>query len=122
MNQIDQEGRMVLDVKDFLERVEGDTDLARELAELFLSDASGKMSQLKDLIAKGDADAVEKLAHSLKGASANLSANQVRELSWRLERAGAAGTLNDAGETFDQLEAALEALEGMLRKHIIDAA
>ncbi len=121
MNQDGQDDQTVLDVKDFLERVEGDTELACELAELFISDAAGKIVLLKEAITNQDAVAVERIAHSLKGASANLSANQVRELAWQLERAGAAGALQDAGGVFGQLEAALKSLEEMLKTRIINA-
>lgn len=121
MNQDGRDDQMVLDVEDFLERVEGDMELACELAELFISDAAGKMSLLKEAITKEDAVAVERIAHSLKGASANLSAGRVRELAWQLEREGAAGALQDAGGIFSQLEAALKSLEEMLKTHIINA-
>ena len=121
MNQTDRDNPMVLDVKDFLARVEDDIELARELAELFTTDASAKIILLREAVAKGDADAIEKLAHSMKGASANLSANKVHDLAWQMERAGAAGTLSGVESLLGQLEVALKELEVMLKKNIIDA-
>jgi len=47
-------------------------------------------------VALGHADQVERLAHSLKGAAANLSAEALRAAAARLEVMGRAGDLTTA--------------------------
>jgi HPt (histidine-containing phosphotransfer) domain-containing protein len=54
------------------------------------------MESLESAIIEGDADSVAKQAHSLKGASANLSAKDISAMALALERAGKENKLTDA--------------------------
>src|SRR5208282_242236 len=50
-----------------------------------------QLAQARDQLARQDAAALSKLAHSVKGAAANLSAEPLRRAAAELERIGAAG-------------------------------
>lgn len=67
-------------------QVEGEPDIVVELMELYLEDASGKLAAMReDLTGKGGGS-VSRLAHSLRGSSANLGARRVAALCEELER------------------------------------
>lgn len=63
------------------------------LLETYLADASERIEKLKPLQLSADADAIRKLAHSLKGSSSNLGALHLAELCLRLEEKGRTGNL-----------------------------
>src|SRR5207302_3469180 len=55
----------------------GDGDLIATLVREFLNDGARLLAAIRDAIAEGDPQAVERTAHTLKGASANLGAVRV---------------------------------------------
>ena len=83
----------VIDLKDFLDRVQDDKDLMLELFDIFMSDYQEKRQSLKEAVAKKDYEQMKSLAHSLKGASGNISAKALRAIFIRLEEIGKANSL-----------------------------
>ena len=77
----------VLDTADLIDRVEGDMELAEEIAEMFLEDAAENMDKIRQAALRKDFGALGQASHSLKGASANLSGMRVRRAAADLERA-----------------------------------
>jgi two-component system, sensor histidine kinase and response regulator len=69
-----------------LERMDGDRDLLEEVALLFADDWHKTEVSLEMSLESGDLRAAERLAHGLKGASANLGARRVSESAQELER------------------------------------
>ena len=64
----------------------GDTEFEKELLEMFLSDAESSLSQLEDALSSNSIEAVEELAHYIKGASANVGAIALSKAAAQLER------------------------------------
>ncbi len=83
----------VFDRAAFLSRVMGDEDLLREITELFLADLPVQLEQLAAAISSGDCDLAGRLAHGVKGASANVGGEALRETAWEAEKAGKAKDL-----------------------------
>jgi HPt (histidine-containing phosphotransfer) domain-containing protein len=79
----------------------GNQTLAESLLQKFQIRVESDFEQLELGIATGDADAVRKFAHGLKGAAANLSAEGVRRAVARLELLA---DENDLGEAIVCLE------------------
>ena len=77
----------VFDYADFLERIDGDVDLLKEVIEIALEDTPRLLADLFAAIRRGDADAVERAAHTLKGATANISAKRLHALSQQVQQA-----------------------------------
>src|SRR5262249_24512685 len=74
----------------------GDGDLLGLLVREYLDDGSRLLAALREAVAEGDPHQVERTAHTLKGASANLGAVRLTRVASRVEalgRAGALGTL-----------------------------
>ena len=63
------------------------------LINTYIQDSGVRLDDLRQAFARGDADAVRKSAHSLKGASANLGLVHLSELCLVLEEAAREGAL-----------------------------
>ena len=83
---------------------EGETDIVAELAGMFLEDARPRLSALEEAILEDDAPTVERLAHTLKGSSANMGARGMSALCARLEDAGASGDLSHSFRLLERLK------------------
>ena len=71
--------------------VDGDMELLREIATLFLDECVLKIDQIREGVRAGDARIVEEAAHSLKGAAGSIGAKQLEQRFLQLEMAGNAG-------------------------------
>ncbi len=82
-----------------------DASLLNQIFESFLSDDEARLSTLRDALDRSDAETLRKAAHALKGASANVGARRMADLSQELQALGEAGTVQGAASLVDQLEA-----------------
>ena len=73
---------------------EEETDIVAELSGVFLGDARSGLEEVKEALRKGDAPAVERVAHKLKGGSGSMGAREMSCLCAQLENAGASGDLS----------------------------
>lgn len=78
----------VVDIEEFLERVQDDKELLVELLEIFAEDYQSKRQALNDVIAQKDSEQLRQIAHSLKGASGNISAKALTPIMMQLEERG----------------------------------
>ncbi|MFQ5814381.1 MAG: Hpt domain-containing protein [Anaerolineae bacterium] len=96
---------------------EDGAELVAELIDTFVEDASRLLADMREAVAREDADALERAAHGLKGSSATLAALGLSDLCQELEDMGRAGTLEGAVEIVAQVETEYEkvkvALEAM---------
>jgi two-component system sensor histidine kinase/response regulator len=97
-----------------LERVDGDEELLREVARLFLDDYPRAVAEIREAISSGDARRLEREAHGLKGAAANFGAEPVVAAALHLEQLGRQGQAAGAEPGLAALEAALARLRGDL--------
>jgi len=92
------------DVDAFIERVGGDTDLARELAVLFIPDAIRLVGRIRDAVDAAEPERLRQEAHALKGAAGNFGAARVVAASLDLEMMGKAGDLSRSKAVLATLE------------------
>jgi HPt (histidine-containing phosphotransfer) domain-containing protein len=71
-----------------LEVFDGDIELFKELVELFLKNVPDNLAQIRDGLAKSDANMIERAAHRLKGSVSNFAATRTFESAYRLELLG----------------------------------
>jgi CheY-like chemotaxis protein/HPt (histidine-containing phosphotransfer) domain-containing protein len=86
----------LVDYRGALSRLGGDELLFRELASFFLEDAPAALARARDAVGRGDASAVEREAHSLKGLAANFGAPVAVAAAAELQRLGHGGGLGGA--------------------------
>ena len=101
----------VLDRGVALARVGGDMVLLREIAELFVQECPQLLKEIRHAIDHGDAHALERAAHGLKGSVANFGAGRAVDAAFELEKLGRAGTLANVPESLRDLEQALATLQ-----------
>jgi CheY-like chemotaxis protein/HPt (histidine-containing phosphotransfer) domain-containing protein len=109
-------GAVIFDREGFLKRVMGDAGLARELAEIFLSDMPGQVEQLKVGIATGDIRLAGQQAHRIKGAASNVGGVTLQKVAYSMEVAGKEGDLKRLGSLMPELEEQFELLKQSIRK------
>ncbi len=91
---------------------------AKEVLSLFLDDMPSQLAALRHAAVGGLAPTVKNLAHSVKGACANVGAERLRDIAYRLECMGAAGDLNDVEIVLHDLEAEYESVAEEMRRLI----
>lgn len=101
-----------------LKELGGDDDpgLFDELVDLFVTDARSNVEKLVQALDQRDAQALSRVAHTMKSSSANVGASRMSKLCFEIEKIGRAGSIDGAGELvalareqFDQVCAALVA-------------
>jgi len=100
----------VLDLEEFLERVQNDKELLFELLDIFISDFQGKRKELEGALNSNNYETVEHVAHFLKGSCGNISAKSLRDIFIVMEDkgrdndlAGLEGYLKDIDQNFEEL-------------------
>ena len=112
----------VIDHAALLAGVDGDRRLVRELIHLFLADCPQGLANIKDAIRCGDAEALGRAAHTLKGSVGNFARKSAFAAAQRLEIMGRDGNLDNAGKAFRTLESELARLTEELRKSIMNSS
>jgi two-component system, sensor histidine kinase and response regulator len=87
-----------------LERLE--LDVIADVIIPFRQESALRLTAVEDAIARGDADAVRRLAHALKGDAMMVGALEMRALCAELERLGRQGRTRDAANVLRALHAA----------------
>ncbi len=86
-----------------LERLAGDREMLTMLQEMILQEAPAMVEAVILAVNDQDAPALRQAAHSLKGSMAQLGAERVADLSYKLEQMGADSNLNESAAALDRL-------------------
>lgn len=92
----------------------GDPVLMKEIARELVTDTEARFERLQRAVEDGDSRLCAQLAHSVKGACANVGARAMAELLSMVERTAAAGDLPGCQASLPQLAMELE----RLREHV----
>jgi PAS domain S-box-containing protein len=94
-----------------LDRFDGEEQLFEEVVELFVSDVSNRMAEMRTSLEQGDPKRLQNAAHSLKGAAGYVGAERVAAQALKLEELGRRADLSSALEDYAQLEREIEQLK-----------
>jgi CheY-like chemotaxis protein len=94
-----------------LARVGGSHEMLHEIIGLFLEDAPKLVESIREALVAGDAVAVYRAAHTLKGSVGNFDALLAVALAQRLEARAREGDLDAAKGVFTSLEAEMQSLQ-----------
>jgi len=92
-----------VDLADGLARVGDDAEFFKELVEMFLEDAPDRLDSMHRSIQAANVEDVAREAHGIKGAAANLSAIQIRDIAREMESAGQDGNVESLTALFEEL-------------------
>jgi CheY-like chemotaxis protein/HPt (histidine-containing phosphotransfer) domain-containing protein len=109
---------LIFDRAGMMARLMDDQELIRMVLEGFLEDIPRQIAALKGYLEAGDAPAAERQAHAIKGASANVGGERLREVAYAMEKAARAGDLSTALGHMAGLEARFEALHQAIAKEL----
>ncbi|MGB3635394.1 MAG: PAS domain S-box protein [Rubrobacteraceae bacterium] len=97
---------------------DGEPDILTELFEIFLQDAPDRIEYLKEAAESGDALALSRIAHTLKGSSSNLGAGRMSNVCQELEEAGQSENLEGLDVLLRRLDAEFESARSELNTHL----
>jgi CheY-like chemotaxis protein/HPt (histidine-containing phosphotransfer) domain-containing protein len=95
---------VVFDRAAMLGRLMNDEALAQVVTESFLDDMPRQIAALRGYLDAWDARGAQRQAHTIRGASANVSGEALRALAFEMEQAGQAGDLISVAAHMDELE------------------
>jgi CheY-like chemotaxis protein len=96
-----------------LARIGGDVDLLADISRLFIDGAPRHLASIRAAIDAGDAEALQRAAHALKGAAANFDAADLVASARRLEEIGRTRDLAAAETAWNALTVEMQ--------HLLDA-
>jgi signal transduction histidine kinase/DNA-binding response OmpR family regulator len=102
------------DPQELIRCIDNNEEIAREIGQLFLDEAQPMLERVRSSAMAQDAVALERAAHTLKGAAANIHAERVRALAADLETMGRQSALKGVPGKLAELENAVNRLETAL--------
>lgn len=109
---------IVIDYEQFDEMRDLLEDDFQELVSTYIIDSRHRIGLLATAVTENDNVNGFEIAHAIKGASANLGAVQMLELSSKLQEASRANTINQYESTVGQMMAAMNTLEADIQKYL----
>ena len=103
-----------------LRRLQGEDepDIVAELTGMFLKDARSRLEAVEEALQKGDAPALERAAHALKGGYGSMGARGMSGLCAQLEDVGASVDLSWAPELLGRIREELGRVERALEAEV----
>jgi HPt (histidine-containing phosphotransfer) domain-containing protein len=98
-----------------LDRLGGDEELMQELCQIFLKESPRLMEKLRQGMASGDAEAVQRAAHSLKGEVSYLAAAGATQAARHLEDMGRERDLSAVSAAIRLMERELDDLRQAIK-------
>jgi len=100
----DDDSLPILDVAGTLRRMDGQRELFEEVLQLFADEWPKNKQEIQAALDSADSNTSERLAHSLKGASASLGAARLSRAAFELEKLARAGRLEEARDQWKIVE------------------
>ena len=101
---------VVFNAKQVLTMACDDVELARQIVEVFLDDIPKQLENLKDSLIEKDAKTAERVSHSIKGASATVGGEVLREIALLCEQCGRENRLAELQDKVPAMEQAFAEL------------
>jgi len=109
-------GKPIFDEDSLVRRLMGDRELASAVLKGFIEDVPTQLNNLRQRLDAADAAGARSVAHTLKGASATVSAQSLQALALAIEQAGTAGRLDRCGELLPGVVAEFERFKNILQR------
>ena len=99
-----------MDLELYAERLEGDVELMRELASLYITEYPGQLNELRLAVSGANARRLRMAAHAIVGTATNFSAPAAARAARVLEVMGESGDLSKSEAAAEVLAAELHRL------------
>jgi two-component system, sensor histidine kinase and response regulator len=107
---------------ELLARFDGDSELLKELAGIFLQECPRMLDEIREALHSGNAKTLERAAHTLKGSVGNFAMPGPWETAQRLELLAKSGQLSGVEDIFHTLEQQLAQFNQILLRNIAEPA
>lgn len=107
---------------ELLARFDGDRELLKELAGIFLQECPRMLEQIRAALRAADSKALESAAHTLKGSVGNFALPGPWETAQHLELLAKSGQFSGAAEIFHVLEQQIAQFNEVLARHSAEPA
>ena len=118
-------GNAMFDIEAALDFHGGDEEFLKRMARMFLESCPKMISDIETAIGRGDAKALKRNTHVLKGTVGNFAAQGTAGIVQRLEAMGSSGELEGVGAVFSELEAEIgrlrQALAAIIEEKVCDS-
>jgi two-component system, sensor histidine kinase and response regulator len=104
--------------QELLDNVGNDMEFLAETVRMLETDGPSLMKQIREAVAAGDAPALGRAAHALKGMVSNFCSPRTQASALDVEKMGKSGDLSAAGPAVNVLNSQLESLIGELSASI----
>lgn len=101
---------LIFDMEQLLNSTCDDKELAGQVVEVFLADIPVQLDDLDKALAAGDAKTAERVAHSIKGASATVGGELLRGVAFECEQYGREARLDELKAKMPLLKEQYQAL------------
>ena len=108
----------VFDETELLDRVDNDWEFLSETVEMLSTDGRALMAEIRRASDAGDAAALGRAAHTLKGMISNFCAPTAQASAFAVETIGKEGDLSSAPQAVAALESHLDALTAALNDFV----
>jgi len=98
-----------------LEQLGGDLTLFQEVMDIFLAEAPIHLAALRLAVERGQAEIVEKTAHTLKGELGYLGVPEISQTASQIEEMGLSNNVSGAANLLAQFEADMNGLLTAIR-------
>jgi len=112
----------VIDIDFALSRVDGDTELLREIAGLFVDEQARLMDGIRGALDQSDSKALEGAAHTMKGMLGNFGAKSAVAAAFTLEKLGRANDMGRAMTAYTDLQREMARVAPCIEKLSLEAA
>ena len=100
----------VLDRRALSSRVGDDSEFLKMMVDMFRADCPEHLAEVKSALSEGDAQRLQKAAHTLKGSAGNLGGLQARTAAFGVEQIARGGDLAAGPSAVSELEKSIDEL------------
>lgn len=106
----------VFSIEKTLEQTGGDRKVLKEVIDIYRQEYPMQLEEIRQAVSKKDANALMRVAHTIKGAVSNFGAKSAFEAALALESIGKNGDLSNAADIASKLTAELKRLDEEFNK------
>lgn len=107
----------MIDIEQFSAKLGNNTAIVEQVFKVFIEQHNGQIAIMRDALAAGNLESVYQTAHSIKGALANLCADEDAKVAETIEHTARSGEVPEA-DVVDDLDARLNAAVAQINEHL----
>ena len=110
------ENKEIFDKIEYMHRMMDDEMLALEIMSEFIVDMENQLRHLREQVDSADMATLVRLAHTVKGASANVGAKTMQQTAFAAEKAASQQDRDEFRRLVPEIESSFAALQGLLHE------